>query len=126
MIGRSIDRPLMGYLYNKLAIWKDRWQSVAVPGNGDVPSINATTGGFYDTRWLYSSDYVRIKNITLGYNLPKIKGISKARVYASIENAFIWHKYGGGWTPEAANNEGGDYGGYPQARTVSIGVNVGF
>jgi TonB-dependent starch-binding outer membrane protein SusC len=126
MIGRSIDRPLMGYLYNKLALWKDRWQSEAVPGNGNVPSINATTGALYDTRWLYSSDYIRIKNITLGYNLPKIKGLDKARVYASIENAFIWHNYGGGWTPEAANDAGGDYGGYPQARTVSIGVNVGF
>jgi TonB-dependent starch-binding outer membrane protein SusC len=126
MIGRSIDRPLMGYLYNKLSLWKDRWQSEAVPGNGNVPSINATTGALYDTRWLYSSDYIRIKNITLGYNLPKIKGLDKARVYASIENAFIWHKYGGGWTPEAANDAGGDYGGYPQARTVSIGVNVGF
>lgn len=126
MIGRSIDRPLMGYLYNKLALWKDRWQSEAVPGNGNVPSINATTGGYYDTRWMYSSDYIRIKNITLGYNLPKIKGLDKARVYATIENAYIWHKYGGGWTPEAANDAGGDYGGYPQARTVSIGVNVGF
>lgn len=126
MIGRSIDRPLMGYLYNKLAIWKDRWQSPEVPGNGWVPSINATTGALYDTRWMYSSDYIRIKNITLGYNLPKIKGLDKARVYASAENVFIWHKYGGGWTPEAANNEGGDYGGYPQARTVTIGVNVSF
>jgi TonB-dependent starch-binding outer membrane protein SusC len=126
MVGRSIDRPLMGYLYNKLAIWKDRWQSEAVPGNGNVPSINATTGAYYDTRWMYSSDYIRIKNITLGYNLPKIKGLDKARVYATIENAYIWDKYGGGWTPEAANNEGGDYGGYPQARVVSLGVNVNF
>ncbi len=126
MIGRSIDRPGMGYLYNKLAIWKDRWQSASSPGNGWVPSINATTGSYYDTRWLYSSDYIRIKNITLGYNLPKIKGLDKARVYASVENAFIWHKYDGGWTPEAANDSGGDYGGYPQARTVSLGVNVTF
>ncbi len=126
MIGRSIDRPLMGYLYNKLAIWKDRWQSAENPGNGWVPSITATTGALYDTRWMYSSDYFRIKNITLGYNLPKIKGLDKFRVYASIENAYIWHQYGGGWTPEAANNEGGDYGGYPQARTVTFGVNVNF
>jgi TonB-dependent starch-binding outer membrane protein SusC len=126
MIGRSIDRPGMGYLYNKLAIWKDRWQSTSNPGNGWVPSINATTGSFYDTRWLYSSDYIRIKNITLGYNLPKIKGLDKARVYASIENAFIWHKYSGGWTPEAANDAGGDYGGYPQAKTATLGVNVTF
>ncbi len=126
MIGRSIDRPGMGYLYNKLSIWKDRFQSVDKPGNGWVPSQTATTGGFFDTRWLYSSDYLRVKNITLGYNLPKIKGLDKARLYLSLENAYIWHKYFGGLTPEAANDAGGDYGGYPQARTYSLGVNVTF
>jgi TonB-dependent starch-binding outer membrane protein SusC len=126
MIGRSIDRPTMGYLYNKLDIWKDRWQSEAKPGNGWVPNMNATTGGFYDTRWLYSSDYLRIKNITLGYNAPKMKGINSLRLYLSIENAFIWHKYDGGLTPEAVNNEGGDYGGYPQAKVLTFGINAGF
>ncbi len=126
MIGRSIDRPGMGYLYNKLSIWKDRFQSEAVPGNGNIPSVNATTGGFFDTRWLYSSDYLRIKNITLGYDLPKIKGFDKARLYVSVENAYIWHKYYGGLTPEASNDAGGDYGGYPQARTYTLGVSVTF
>ena len=126
MIGRSIDRSGMGYLYNKLATWTNRWQSEAVPGNGSVPSINATTGGFFDTRWLYSSDYLRLKNITLSYNLPKFGTVSSARVYGTIENPYIWHKYYGGLTPEAANNEGGDYGGYPQARTFTFGLQVTF
>ncbi|MBL7816797.1 MAG: TonB-dependent receptor [Saprospiraceae bacterium] len=126
MIGRSIDRPTMGYLYNKLAIWKDRWQSVDKPGNGWVPNMNASTGGFYDTRWLYSSDYLRIKNITLGYDAPKIKGFQSLRLYLSLENAFIWHKYYGGLSPEALNNEGGDYGGYPQAKVLTLGVQAGF
>jgi TonB-dependent starch-binding outer membrane protein SusC len=126
MIGRSIDRPGMGYLYNKLSTWKDRWQSVEKPGNGWVPSINATTGSFYDTRWLYSSNYLRLKNITLGYNLPKVKGFDKIRLYMSLENAYIWHKYKGGLSPEAVNDEGGDYGGYPQARVSSLGINTTF
>ena len=126
MIGRSIDRPGMGYLYNKLSTWKDRWQSVEKPGNGWVPSINATTGSFYDTRWLYSSNYLRLKNITLGYNLPKVKGFDKIRLYMSLENAYIWHKYKGGLSPEAVNDEGGDYGGYPQARVSSFGINTTF
>lgn len=126
MIGRSIDRPGMGYLYNKLAIWKDRWQSVDKQGNGWVPSINATTGAYYDTRWLYSSDYLRIKNITLGYNAPKIKGLSMLRVYVSLENLKIWHKYYGGLSPEALNDAGGDYGGYPQSKVLTLGVNAGF
>jgi TonB-dependent starch-binding outer membrane protein SusC len=126
MIGRSIDRPGMGYLYNKLAIWKDRFQSVEKPGNGWVPSITATTGSYYDTRWLYSSDYLRIKNITLGYNAPKIKGLSMLRIYLSLENLKIWHKYDGGLSPEALNDAGGDYGGYPQAKVLTLGVNAGF
>lgn len=126
MIGRSIDRPTMGYLYNKLAIWKDRWQSVDKPGNGWVPNMNASTGGFYDTRWLYSSDYLRIKNITLGYEAPKMKGLQSLRLYLSLENAYIWHKYYGGLSPESLNNEGGDYGGYPQAKVLTFGVQAGF
>ena len=126
MIGRSIDRPGMGYLYNKLAIWKDRWQSVDKPGNGWVPSINASTGSYYDTRWLYSSDYFRIKNVTLGYNAPKIKGLSMLRIYLSLENLKIWHKYYGGLSPEALNDAGGDYGGYPQSKVLTLGVNAGF
>jgi TonB-linked SusC/RagA family outer membrane protein len=126
MIGRSIDRPTMGYLYNKLAIWKDRWQSVDKPGNGWVPNMNATTGGFYDTRWLYSSDYLRIKNITLGYEVPKMRGIQGMRLYLSLENPFIWHKYYGGMSPEALNNEGGDYGGYPQSKVLTFGLNAAF
>jgi len=124
MIGRSIDRPGMGYLYNKLAKWENRWKSPEDPGDGMTPSINATTGSYYDTRWLYSSDYIRLKNITFGYNVPKMKWFERARIYVSIENPYIWHKYDGGYTPEAANNEGGDYGGYPQSRTYSIGINL--
>jgi len=124
MIGRSIDRPGMGYLYNKLAKWENRWKSEAQTGDGMTPSINATTGAYYDTRWLYSSDYIRIKNITLGYNLPKLSFYDRARFYIAVENAYIWHKYSGGFTPEAANNDGGDYGGYPQARTYTLGFNL--
>lgn len=124
MVGRSIDRPGMGYLYNKLAKWENRWKSPEDPGDGMTPSINATTGSYYDTRWLYSSDYVRLKNITFGYNIPKMKWFERARIYISVENPYIWHNYDGGFTPEAANNEGGDYGGYPQSRTYSIGINL--
>ena len=113
-------------MYNKLAIWKDRWQSVDKQGNGWVPSINATTGGLYDTRWLYSSDYFRIKNITLGYNVPKVKGLNMLRLYLSLENLKIWHKYAGGMSPEALNDAGGDYGGYPQAKVLTFGLNAGF
>ncbi|QDA58798.1 SusC/RagA family TonB-linked outer membrane protein [Hymenobacter jejuensis] len=127
LVGRSIDRPGMGYLYNKLAKWENRWKSEAEPGDGMTPSINATTGAYYDTRWLYSSDYIRLKNITLGYTLPSVRFYNRARVYLALENAYIWDKYAGGYTPEASNGTGlgsYDYGGYPQARTFTFGFNL--
>lgn len=129
MIGRSIDRSTSESLYNRLAIWLDRWQSPEKPGNGMVPSLYATTSSYYDTRWLYSSDYLRVKNITLGYSVPQMKWFSSARVYVSVENPFIWHKYYGGYTPEAQSPnpaDGGDYGGYPQSKTYSLGLNLTF
>jgi TonB-linked SusC/RagA family outer membrane protein len=129
MIGRSIDRPGMGYLYNHLAVWNNRWRSADNPGDGMTPSINATTGAYYDTRWLYSSDYLRIKNITLGYNLPSARFYNRARVYATVENAYLFTHYAGGYSPEAVNSTGlgaYDYGGYPPARVYSLGFNLTF
>lgn len=129
MIGRSIDRSTSESLYNRLATWTDRWQSPEQPGNGIIPGNYATTGSYYDTRWLYSSDYLRVKNITLSYMVPPMKWFSYARVYVSVENPFIWHKYTGGYTPEAQSpvaTDGGDYGGYPQSKTYSLGVNLTF
>lgn len=126
MIGRALDRPGMGALYNVLGHWNDRWRSEEDPGNGVVPSLYATTGSYYDSRWLYDASYLRIKNITMGYNLPTSKWYDFARVYVSVENAYTWHRYSGGYDPESSNNEGGDYGGYPISRTYSLGLNFTF
>jgi hypothetical protein len=127
LVGRSIDRPGMGYLYNHLATWDNRWRSPDNPGDGMTPSINATTGAYYDTRWLYKSDYLRIKNITLGYNLPTVRFYNRARVYVAVENAYLFSKYNGGFSPEASNGTGlgsYDYGGYPPARVYTFGFNI--
>lgn len=76
------------------------WKSEAEPGDGKTPGIdNANTGQFYDSRWLYSTDFIKIKNITLGYRLPfKKKFIQNARVYLSGENLLMWDKYDGGFS----------------------------
>ncbi|SFQ68244.1 SusC/RagA family TonB-linked outer membrane protein [Hymenobacter arizonensis] len=124
VIGRSIDRPGMGYLYNHSTNWNNRWRSEANPGDGMTPAIGATTGAYFDSRWLYSSDYVRVKNITLGYTLPKKRFYSGARVYLALENAYIWHNYTGGFSPEALQPGGFDNGSYPQARTYTLGFNL--
>ena len=51
------------------------------------------------------------------------------RVYISGENLLMWDKYEGGYSPEVNNdgkNSDYDYGSYPQARTITLGVNVTF
>lgn len=139
VLGRAIDRPGMGAKSNVMGCWRDAWWSEDEPGNGKVPYIlSTTTGTTLDSRWLYSSNYLRIKNLTLGYKLPiNPKFISYARIYVSIENVAKWDSYYGGFSPESANAgvsdaPGGasalglDYGGYPLARTFTFGINVNF
>lgn len=139
VFGRANDRPSMGASSNVLGHWRDAWWSETEQGNGSVPYIlSSTTGTTLDSRWLYSSDYLRIKNLTFGYKLPiDPKIISFARIYLSIENLAKWDNYYSGYSPEAANtasssSPGGqsalglDYSGYPLARMFTVGINVTF
>ena len=132
LLGRGMDRPGMGASINVLSRWKNMWVSEEQPGDGKTPGINnSNTGSLYDTRWLYSTDFIKIKNVTLGYRIPikNKKIINYARVYISGENLLMWDKYEGGYSPEVNNdgkNSDYDYGSYPQARTITLGVNVAF
>lgn len=139
VLGRAIDRPSMGAKSNVLGRWRNAWWSEEEPGDGKTPYILSTTTGItLDSRWLYSSNYLRIKNLTIGYKLPiNPKYISYARVYLSIENLAKWDKYYGGFSPESANTAnssvpggstalGLDYGGYPSPRTFTVGININF
>ena len=107
---------------NVFSWWKNMWRSEEEPGDGKTPALSSTTGELRDTRWLYSSDYLRIKNITLGYKLPlNRKIIRNARVYFTVENVWMWDKYDGGYSPENKGNNA-----YPQARTYTVGANFSF
>lgn len=131
LLGRAMDRPGMGASINVLGNWKNMWVSEEQPGDGKTPGLDNTgTGSYYDSRWIYSSDFLKIKNITIGYNIPiNKKVLDNARIYVSMDNLFMWDKYAGGFSPEA--NNGGttgnyDYGSYPQYRTILLGVNLSF
>jgi len=86
-------------------------------------------------RWLEDGSFVRLKNVVLSYNLPqslisRIK-LSNLRVFVQAENLKTWTKYSG-FDPEVSTFSvtntapGTDFLTYPQARTVSFGVNIGF
>ena len=85
-------------------------------------------------RFVEDGSYLRLKNVQLGYSLPKsvlqkIK-FEKFRLYVSAQNLFTFTKYSG-MDPEigaygGALNAGVDRGFYPQARVLLGGVNVTF
>lgn len=88
--------------------------------------------------YVQDGDYLRISNITLGYDFAKLlrcKVISQCRIYAQVQNAFTFTKYDGmdpeiGYGPEGDNGQGWvsgvDLGYYPRPRTVLFGVNLKF
>ena len=83
--------------------------------------------------YLQDGDYLRISNITLGYDfakLIKLKAISQARLYVQVQNAFTFTKYDG-MDPEIGYGtsdwvSGIDLGYYPRPRTFLVGVNLKF
>jgi hypothetical protein len=79
-----------------------------------------------NTYWLRSNNYIRLKNVELGYTLPtgwveKI-GLNSVRVYANGLNLFTLDKIKV-WDPESTNSSG-QY--YPQARVINIGIKAAF
>ena len=82
--------------------------------------------------YIQDGSYMRLKNIELGYSLPKnvISKVmlSKFRVYVAAENLVTFTKYWG-FDPEissAATSEGVDFGVYPQPRVFRVGCNIVF
>jgi TonB-linked outer membrane protein, SusC/RagA family len=86
-----------------------------------------TGGGFgMNTYWLRSSNYLRLKNFEIGYNLPaklsERAAISQFRLYVSGINLFTFDKMKI-WDPESTSGNG-QY--YPQARVLNVGARVTF
>jgi TonB-linked SusC/RagA family outer membrane protein len=127
---RAWNRATNDTRYEYMNSWlKDAYWSEAEPGNGKVPAFFSAVTSQYDTNWMYSAAYLRIKNIALGYNLPVLKkAFKRLRVYASCDNVYLWDSYYPGYSPEGATQDNGsaDWGSYPLARTLSFGLNATF
>lgn len=138
--GRSISRVGQGRSDNHPASYVNRWHSETDLGEGRFSKAYATFNSpitaFSD--WLYPSDYIRVRNITLGYNLNglfKKNFMQVARVYFTLENFFGHDKYVNGLNPEATNTaissngaypEAGDYGAMPLSKSLILGLNITF
>jgi len=119
----------------------NRWQN---PGDiTDVPQarLGGGNGTKQSSRYLSDASYIRIRNITLGYNIPtsvtsKMK-MSGVRLFFGAQNLFTFTEYKG-WDPEvnytgtgrSTQNtnimQGVDFYTAPQARTYTLGINLSF
>jgi TonB-linked SusC/RagA family outer membrane protein len=101
---------------------------------GNDPNGNARTS----TRFLENGSYLRLKNISLGYNISSArlnswtKGtVSSFRIYVSGQNLLTFTDYTG-YDPEVGNRTGNsltngiDWAIYPQPKAVQVGIQVNF
>lgn len=100
---------------NITTAWRDAW-SASNP-DGKNPGFNQIYSGYGNGDFFAKRFYmIRCRNITLGYTLPKIKGISKLRVYFDVNNPFKITNYKG------LDLETGDTNSYPNVRSFSFGL----
>ncbi|MHB8206521.1 SusC/RagA family TonB-linked outer membrane protein [Mucilaginibacter sp.] len=118
-------------------VWSPTNTSGTLPATGFYGN---PYGGWVNSKYIESSDYIRIKNINLAYNFPattlKSIGISALSVYANVQNLVTFTKYSG-LDPDVGNlvdnsqiNQNGgrgiDFNAFPVNRMYVLGAKVTF
>ncbi|TAJ14458.1 SusC/RagA family TonB-linked outer membrane protein [Marinilabiliaceae bacterium JC017] len=110
--------------------FRDRWTPENENPNASVPRLETATGrnfSKYNDFFLKKNNYLRLKNLQLGYNLPtsllQTVDIEKVRVYVSGTNLFAVTSLDQGLDPESFD---GRVRSYPTTKIISLGVNVTF
>ena len=113
------------------SIWKDAWTETN--HDASMPRIFTDTNSPSSSRnavstfWLQNTNYLRLKNLQLGYTLPKSLlanwGIDNVRFYYSVENLFTIDNMKINIDPEATSQR---LSSYPLLRTHAFGVNITF
>jgi len=128
-------------LANSLATVLDAWtpqhQNTMI---AQVRSYKFTQDSHFDTWWVEDGSYIRGQNFTLGYTLPasfnQRTGITKLRIYASVQNLFLITNYTGydpevdtfvsGYGANTGFSQNLDFFSYPRPRVWNLGVSLGF
>lgn len=107
--------------YNYLKEIQNRWSSDNV--NTDMPSGVVNSFDAYGAPLWQKASYLRLKNLTLGYDITRLLKVDKisARIYFTGQNIFTVTDYKG-FDPEVEN----DRASYPQQKTFSLGIDVKF
>ncbi|MEQ3498393.1 TonB-dependent receptor [Tenacibaculum sp. SSH1-16] len=146
--GGAVGAP--SYSENMLTEMLDYWTPTNTNASNPRPHLSSEISAWNtqrSSRYLEDADYLRISDITLGYNFnflkdSDVKFIKSLRLYAQVRNPFTFTKYSGG-DPEVSYVDqtaqsgqdrtdgskieaGVDLGGIPNVKSFLIGLNVKF
>ena len=126
-----VDRPSCNtYAY----YWNNSWDNVSNKADAKFPAAKFwSSEAFSSDLNIFDGSYFKIKQIQLGYTLPRNLtqrvAISNLRVFAMLDNFITFSNYIG-LDPETAtsgsNALGFDMGNYPTAKSIIFGVNLEF
>lgn len=110
-------------------LYEGRWVAGSTTATRPKAGFNPNT--LLSDQMLFDADFLRVKQIQLGYNLPKnlLKSVKlkSARIYVSLEDYFTFTNYPG-MDPEAGSTTnsqlGLDKGVYPITKKAILGINI--
>ena len=127
----EVEGAFVGDSSHPATIWRDSW--TYNKSNPKMPRLFTNTNSPSSSRqvistfWLKNVSYCRLKNLQLGYSLPKsaleFLHVNKLRVYYSCENLFTIDDLDINVDPEATSQR---LSSYPLLRTHSFGLSVTF
>ena len=118
---------------NQFTSYVNRFHATENP-TSDIPRVNSNGLEVYSSRVVEDGSFLRLRNITLGYNLPKMLlakvRVESMRVYVSGENLWVLSGYSGP-DPEVSTRSsvltpGFDWSAYPRAWGITGGINITF
>lgn len=124
--------PTQRNLLNMFASFANRW----TPENqtNDLYRLGGQGPAYYSSRTIEDGSFLRLKTVSLGYNLPvsvmKSLKMRSLRFSVSAQNLLTWTKYSG-LDPEVSTRHsaltpGFDWSPYPRPRSITIGLNANF
>jgi TonB-linked SusC/RagA family outer membrane protein len=139
-IHKAADIFMVGgdFIDNQLASELNYWTPENTNTDIPQPRLVGGNGTATSSRFLEDGSYIRLKNITLGYSLGakllEKMHLTKLRLYVTGQNLWTITDYDG-WDPEVSSDflangsnvfQGVEFYSAPQAKTVTVGVNIGF
>ena len=128
--GEEVFGAFQGDMSYPATVWFDAWSPENKEGTfpyvseGSVSASNPQTESSF---WIFTTNYLRMKNLQLSYTLPsnwlKTMGVSNARIYYSGENLFRIDSLPINIDPESPSGNGSQY---PVVMTNSFGLNLTF